>query len=42
MEAAHTRLLGWALTVLLGAADTLLRFRVEVTEPADTEAPGRS
>ncbi len=32
---AHTRLLGWALTVLLGAADTLLRFRVEVTEPVD-------
>jgi 1-acyl-sn-glycerol-3-phosphate acyltransferase len=32
----HTRLLAWALTVLLRAADTLLHFRVDLTEPPDT------
>ncbi len=34
--AVHTRLLSRALTMLLGAADTLLHFRVDLSEPPDT------
>jgi 1-acyl-sn-glycerol-3-phosphate acyltransferase len=33
---AHTGLLAWALTLVLGAADRLLHFRVHLAEPPDT------
>ena len=34
----HTALLGWALTVILGAAQVLVGFRVELQEPPETGA----
>lgn len=34
--AVHTGLLAWALAMVLGAADTLLHFRVELEDPPDT------